>query len=88
MSCLNARWITPSDAAAARRRLSRSSRVPRWTSAPAAARAAADGIRAGEPDDLMARADEFGNDGGADPAGRAGDKNTHLSSPSVYEDSE
>src|ERR1035437_648399 len=35
------------------------------------------GIRAGEPGDLMARADELGYDGGADPAGRAGDENTH-----------
>ena len=35
------------------------------------------GIRASQPDDLMARADELGNDGGADPAGRAGDENTH-----------
>ena len=32
------------------------------------------GIRAGQPGDLMARAEEFGNDGGADPAGRAGDE--------------
>ena len=39
------------------------------------------GIRAGEPDDLMARADELGNDGGANPAGRAGDKDTHLRIP-------
>ncbi len=35
------------------------------------------GIRAGQPDDLMARADELGDDGGADPAGRAGDEYTH-----------
>ena len=35
------------------------------------------GIRAGEPGDLMARADELGYDGGADPAGRAGDEDTH-----------
>ena len=35
------------------------------------------GIRAGEPGDLMAGADELGNDGGADPAGRAGDENAH-----------
>jgi len=41
MSCLNARWITPSEAAAALRRPSRSSRVPRCTCAPAAASAAA-----------------------------------------------
>jgi hypothetical protein len=35
------------------------------------------GVGASEPDDLMARADELGNDGGADPAGRAGHENTH-----------
>ena len=34
-------------------------------------------IRAGEPDHLMPRADQFGNDRGADPAGCAGDENTH-----------
>ena len=81
MSCLNARWITPSDAAAALRRLSRSSRVPRCTSAPAAVEGSGRGIRAGQPDDLMARADELGNDGGADPAGRAGDENAHEKPP-------
>ena len=36
------------------------------------------GVRAGEAGDLMARADELGNKGGADPAGRASDKNTHA----------
>src|SRR5262249_2904539 len=35
------------------------------------------GIRPGEPEDLMARADEFGDDGRADPAGCAGDENPH-----------
>jgi len=35
------------------------------------------GIRAGEPCDPMARGDELGNDGGADPAGRAGDEHAH-----------
>ena len=35
------------------------------------------GVRAGQPGDLMARVDELGNDGGADPAGRAGDENSH-----------
>jgi hypothetical protein len=36
------------------------------------------GVRAGEAGDLMARADELGNKGGADPAGRASDKNAHA----------
>jgi len=39
------------------------------------------GIRASQSDDLMARADELGNDGGADPAGRAGNKDTHIRVP-------
>ncbi len=42
MSCLKARWITPSDAAAVFPRTSRSSTVPLTTSAPAAESAAAD----------------------------------------------
>lgn len=39
------------------------------------------GVRAGEPDDLVARVDELGNDGGADPAGRAGHEYTHGRPP-------
>jgi hypothetical protein len=35
------------------------------------------GIRAGQTEDMMARAGELGNDRGADPAGRAGDENAH-----------
>ena len=35
------------------------------------------GIRASESDDLMTCIDEFGNDGGTDPAGRSSDKNAH-----------
>jgi hypothetical protein len=35
------------------------------------------GIRADETRDLVAGIDEVGNDGRADPTGRAGDKNTH-----------
>ena len=34
-------------------------------------------IRTREPDDLMARADELRNHGGADEAGRAGDEHAH-----------
>jgi len=41
------------------------------------------GIRASEPDDLMARAEELGNDGGADPAGRSGDEYTHEKTSSA-----
>jgi hypothetical protein len=36
------------------------------------------GVRAGEAGDLMARTDELGNKGGADPAGSASDKNAHA----------
>jgi len=39
------------------------------------------GIRASQPDDLMALADELGDDGVADPAGSAGDENTHEIPP-------
>ena len=39
------------------------------------------GVRARQPGDLMARADEFGNDGGADPAGCAGDEDMHKKPP-------
>jgi len=42
------------------------------------------GGRAGEPGDLMARADELGDNGGADPAGRAGDKNAHTKPPDMW----
>jgi hypothetical protein len=39
------------------------------------------GIGAGEADDLMACAEQLGDDGGADPAGRAGDEQTHERPP-------
>jgi hypothetical protein len=42
------------------------------------------GVRTGEPDDLMARVDELRNDGGADPAGRAGDKHAHENLQVIY----
>ncbi len=35
------------------------------------------GVGAGEPDDLVTRADELGDDGGADPTGGAGDQYAH-----------
>jgi hypothetical protein len=35
------------------------------------------GAGAGEPDDLVARADELGDDGGADPTGAPGDQYAH-----------
>ncbi len=40
------------------------------------------GIRPGEPDDLMTRAEQLGDDGGADEARRAGDENVHGASRS------
>src|SRR5712672_1914940 len=39
------------------------------------------GIRASEPDNLMARPDQLGNDGGTDETGRTGEKNAHQISP-------
>jgi hypothetical protein len=44
---------------------------------PGGAKGSGRGIGARQPDDLMAGTDELGNDGGADPAGRAGDEYTH-----------
>jgi AcrR family transcriptional regulator len=43
------------------------------------------GIGASEPDDLMARADELWKDGGADPAGRTRDENTHEKYLQVFD---
>ncbi len=40
-------------------------------------------IRASLPDDLMSCADELGYNGGPDPAGRAGDENTHEDLQSI-----
>ena len=39
------------------------------------------GIRASEPEDLMTRAKELGDDGGTNPSGRAGDEYTHDKPP-------
>jgi hypothetical protein len=39
------------------------------------------GVRAGQPEDLVACADELGDDGRADPAGSAGDEDAHGRSP-------
>ena len=77
MSCLNARWITPSDAAAA---LAQDVEIVEGAAlhlGSGGGEGGGRGVRAGEPDDLMAGADQLGNDGGADPAGRAGDEDTH-----------
>ncbi len=35
------------------------------------------GLRPSQPDDLVARADELGNNSGTDPAGSAGDEDSH-----------
>jgi hypothetical protein len=39
------------------------------------------GLRPGEPEDLVTRAEKFGDDGRADPAGRAGDEYPHGGPP-------
>lgn len=49
MSCLNARWSTPSASAAASRSTSRSSSDPRRTSAPAVASASAEASERASP---------------------------------------
>lgn len=36
------------------------------------------GVGAGEPEHLMARCDEFADDGGTDKAGRAGNEDAHV----------
>ena len=77
MSCLNARWITPSEAAAAPRRLLEIIERAAVHLCSGRGEGGGRGIRASEPDDLMARADELGNDGRADPARRAGDEYAH-----------
>ena len=51
--------------------------MPRCTSAPAAAESRGRGVGAREPDDLMSRAEKFGDDGRADPAGRTGNEDAH-----------
>src|ERR1700683_1974882 len=48
-SCLNARWVTPADDAAATRRVSRSSSDPGRTSTPAACRALAEASERASP---------------------------------------
>ena len=81
MSCLNARWITPSDAAAALAQAVEIVESAAMHLCPGGGEGGGRGIRAGQPDDLMAGADELGNDGGADPAGRAGDEYAHEKPP-------
>ena len=76
-SCLNARWITPSDAAAALAQAVEIIERAAVHLCSGGGEGSGRGIRASEPDDLMARAEELGDDGGADPAGRAGDEYAH-----------
>ena len=84
-SCLKARWMMPSDAL--ERRLegaSRSSSEPCCTSTPAASERLCRGIGTREADDVMAGTDQFGYDGGADPAGCSGDENSHGGTSDVF----
>ena len=80
ISCLKARWITPSESAAALRRTSRSSRSPRCSGRTGRLQGVGRGIRASEPDDLMSGADQLGDGGRADPAGCSGDEDAHENS--------
>ena len=82
-SLLKARWITPSARAAPARRTSRSARSPRSGSAPAASSGQRGRVGAGEREDGVAVAEQFGDDGGADQAGAAGDEDVHERSPRV-----
>ena len=76
-SCLKARWITPSEAAAAAAQAVEIIERAAMDLCPGGVEGSGRGIRASQADDLMAGADELGNDGGADPAGRAGDEDAH-----------
>jgi hypothetical protein len=78
MSTSNARWITPSDAAAHRAQAAEIVKIAAKYPGPGLGEGSGRGGRAGEAGELMARADELGNKGGADPAGRASDKNAHA----------
>ena len=75
-SCLNAVWITPSDAAAPLPSASRSSRVPRCAAAPRCERGGGL-VGAGEADDLVTGLEELAGEGRPDVAGRAGEEDTH-----------
>ena len=76
-SWMKAVWITPSDAAAPLRRLSRSSRSPRCDLGAGGGERLGARIRASETEHLMARADELLNNGGTDKACSTGDEDTH-----------
>ena len=77
MSCLNARWITPSDVGSGTAQGVEVVERAAMHLRPGGGEGSGRGVRAGQPDDLMAGADELGNDGGADPAGRSGDEYAH-----------
>ncbi len=77
MSCLNARWTTPSDEAAA------SCRTPRVVErsgpdlGPRPPQDPGRRVGAGQPDDLVTGRDQVGDEPATDPAGRSGDEDTH-----------
>jgi hypothetical protein len=75
-SWLKARWMTPSDRAAPSLRLSISSSDPRWTSAPAAARAPP----LSRPNDRGRAPDGQLGDGRADESRSTSDKHAHEQS--------
>jgi hypothetical protein len=70
-------WMTPSDAACAGPQAVEVVKTAPVYLGSGVGERSGRGIRAGQPEDLMARADELGDDGRADPAGRAGDENAH-----------
>ena len=78
MPALNARWITPSRRPGRTAQAAGIVKIAAMYPDPGPGEGSGRGVRAGQAGDLMARADELGNKGGADPAGRASDKNTHA----------
>ena len=70
-------WITPSDAAAPAPQAVQVFEIAPVHFGPGGGERRGGRIRSGEAEHLVARADEFLNDGGADEACRSGDENTH-----------
>ena len=76
-SWLKARWMTPSEADAAARRPSRSSRSPRCDLGAHGRQRRGGLVRTGQTGDLMPSLEQFGHHCRPDVSCRAGDENSH-----------